>query len=163
LLSRFRLFLIDFFESNLQKFQSKSRIESRSFEANLYSSNRVSKCAQIAKSQSRLRYAHHWWAATERGRPVVCSHWVGGLAVPVSRRRRRRRGTAVGQAMQSRRRRAHGATRRHAAPPRSVFRRRLHVTAVGAGVYMTRNMVQIVDTTSLALPNYTVPKIIYYS
>ena len=99
---------------------------------------------------------------TERGRPVVCSHWVGGLAVPVSRRRRRRRGTAVGQAMQSRRRRAHGATRRHAAPPRSVFRRRLHVTAVGAGVYMTRNMVQIVDTTSQALPNYTVPKINIY-
>jgi len=46
--------------------------------------------------------------------------------------------------------------------PRSVFRRRLHVTAVGAGVYMTRNMVQIVDTTSLALPNYTVPKINIY-
>jgi len=36
-----------FFKSNRKKIQIKSQIKLRSFESNLYSSNRISKCAQI--------------------------------------------------------------------------------------------------------------------
>ena len=62
-LSRFKTF---FFKSNRKKIQIRSQIESRSFESNLYSLNRISKGAEIAiKSQSRLEFAHHWSSATE--------------------------------------------------------------------------------------------------